>query len=190
MESELGKFFTDHVIPFASEDLEFQLVIGFHRDDVSALWVTGKNTVRRVYGHEAVGVGDVQANNVLNGGPIVENLAQGVVLACCAVYQAKQNTVGCGKSTIIHCLYDNSLRHIFPDVIHETEMWFQRYLQITHSGLNYCLSDNIFVESEVSKIADWYRDLRREALTITERIANDLRGGRPNYWKVKDASKG
>jgi hypothetical protein len=178
----LSAFYVKHVIPFSDDQLDFQLIIGVQREDEfpfggNALWVTYKSTMRRVYGSDAVGVGDIQAKSVMDAAPMISSIGQGVLLACCAVYQAKLKTVGCGQGTTVDCLYHNQTHSIFPDVIDSCERWFEKYTRISHSSFAYCLNDQFAgrgADAHLDKIAGWSRDLRTEADKIIATITNDL----------------
>lgn len=175
LKDTLGDFYKRHVVPFGDPNLDFQLVIGVQRQNVNRLWVTAKSTMREVYGHQVVGTGDVQAGSVIENVPGVESIGQGVILACCAIYQAKQRTVGCGKSTTVECIYNHRTHYVFPDVIDDSEAWFARYLRTARSTFSYCLLHRYPDQSEhLNNLASIHSSLRTDAAALAERITNDL----------------
>jgi hypothetical protein len=83
--------------------------------------------MRRSIGYEAVGMGDLEAKAVLVRIMSTHGLDVTAALACYAILRAKENVVGCGKNTLLLYLVNNSVHHVFPDVIHRAEELFQNY---------------------------------------------------------------
>jgi hypothetical protein len=173
-EKLLMDFYRKHVVPFRdAADLDFQLLIGAQRGGFGKLWVTFRNSMKEVVGHEVVGVGDTEAKLFLTRIYGIDSPPFGVLAACSAVYQAKQRIKDCGRGTTIVCLNDNTPHYIYPDVIEMAEKWFAKYLRTESSSLMFSMGRH-FPDGFIDKITSWHSDLRQEAEGIMDRISHDI----------------
>lgn len=84
-------------------------------------------------------------------------------IACYAIQRAKESVVGCGKNTILLYIVNNSVYHVYPDVIEKAEKLFRKYEGQEYSSFMYAVGHPFSGESKhLSKMRKWSRDLRKE----------------------------
>ncbi len=180
--AELEEFYKRHIIPFNDPDLDIQLLIGLQHAPANhpealqnVLWATSRSTMRSVYGYEAVGAGDVVAKGVVANAMYFDSFEEAVLVACCAVYEAKQKVVGCGKATTVECLFGNQAHHMYQDVIGGVEDWYDKYLAASSVGFSYSIGHFRDPEIQVEKITAAFRNSRDQSRALMEKIAKDIR---------------
>ena len=174
----LYSFYKSHVIPYNdSETLDFQLIVGAQRDNQSRLWVSNRGVMRRSIGYEAVGMGDLEAKAVLVRIMSTHGLDVTAALACYAILRAKENVVGCGKNTLLLYLVNNSVHHVFPDVIHRAEELFQNYERWENSSFLYAVGHDFVNEPKyLGGMRRAHKELRKEFTELVAQMLKDRHG--------------
>jgi hypothetical protein len=175
----LSEFYREHVEPFKDSDLiDFELIAGAQRDGQSGLWVSNRSVLRRSNGIETVGIGSVVAKSILSRSWMpTHDLDMFSLIACYAVLRAKESVVGCGKSTLVLCLSNNTVTHLFPDVIHKAEELFRRYEGIEHSSFMFSVGHDFADESKhLRRLRKAHRELRAEFVKLLAQMRKDRTG--------------
>lgn len=173
----LKVFYKDHILPFlqSDPDLALRLIIGVQRNDETALWVSARSTLRKSHWYEAVGMGSTEAGRVLRR--VItsrDNLGLIATIACYAIQRAKESVVGCGKNTVLLYIVNNSVYHVYPDVIEKAETLFRKYEGQEYSSFMYAIGLPFSNESRhQEKMKKWSQDLREEFKQLVAQMLKD-----------------